>query len=51
MTHLLSRLVEAVMLLTYNSEVSYSNLGTLVILDEGFKGFTESFQVNAVVVP
>ena len=50
-THLLSRLVEAVMLLTYISEVSYSNLGTLVVLTEGFKSFPESFQVNAVVVP
>jgi len=47
----MSRLVEAVMLLTYISEVSYSNLGTLVVLTEGFKGFPESFQVNAVVVP
>lgn len=39
------------MLLTYISEVSYSNLGTLVVLTEGFKGFRESFKVNVVVVP
>jgi len=50
-THLLNRFVEAVMLLTYISEVFYSNLGTLVVLTEGFKDFPESFQVNAVVVP
>ena len=36
------------MLLTYVSEVSYSNLGTLVALTEGFP---ESFLVNAIVVP
>jgi hypothetical protein len=29
--------------------VSFSNLGTLVVLTEGVKGFPESFQVNAVV--
>jgi hypothetical protein len=51
MTHLLSRLVEAVTLLTYISEVFYSDLVTLIVLTEGFIGFPESFQINAVVVP